>query len=238
MQIQIFGAARTVTGSQILIKVNGSRLLLECGLYQGRRQDTYTINRNFKFDPRRLGAVILSHAHIDHSGNLPNLVKNDYPGPIYATPATADLADVMLRDSGHIQEADALFINKKRQKRGEPFIEPLYTQADAAEVAGHMRRMDYEKAFEPVPGVKAVLHDAGHILGSASIALEIEEQGQPLKRIWFSGDIGRRNLPILRDPVLPSNPGTLDYGKHIRGQKPPRPAGFVPGFRGRGQAYD
>ncbi|MFN2273394.1 MAG: MBL fold metallo-hydrolase, partial [Anaerolineales bacterium] len=203
MRIHFHGAAQTVTGSQHLIEVNGSRLLLECGLFQGRRSETYKRNRNFPFGPAGIDAVILSHAHIDHSGNLPHLVKHGYEGSIYATAATADLADVMLRDSGHIQEADAMYLNKKRARRGEPLIEPLYTIEDAERVQGHFRKIDYDKPFEPVPGVTARFVEAGHILGSAAIALEIEEKGRKV-RFWFSGDIGRRNLPLLRDPVLPT----------------------------------
>jgi metallo-beta-lactamase family protein len=203
MKITFYGAAQTVTGSQHLLTVNGSTLLLECGLYQGHRADFYTRNQNFPFDPRGVDAVILSHAHIDHSGNLPNLVKSGYRGPIYATPATAQLADVMLQDSGHIQESDAEFVNKKRLQRGEPPIQPLYTQEDARRVKQSLQRQDYDQPFEPVPGVVATLVDAGHILGSAAVMLDIEEQGRKV-RLWFSGDIGRRNLPLIRDPILPS----------------------------------
>ncbi len=203
MKITFHGAAQTVTGSQHLLTINGSNLLLECGLYQGHRADFYTRNQHFPFDPKSLNAVILSHAHIDHSGNLPNLVKSGYYGPIYATPATAQLADVMLQDSGHIQEADAEFVNKKRLLRREPPIEPLYTQEDARRVKQSFRVQDYEQAFEPVPGVTARLVDAGHILGSAAVVLDIEEKGRN-QRLWFSGDIGRRRLPLLRDPIMPS----------------------------------
>ena len=202
MRIRFHGAAQTVTGSQHLIEVNGSRILLDCGLYQGRRSETYERNRNHPFDPAKIDAVILSHAHIDHSGNLPHLVKHDFRGPIFATKATADLADVMLRDSGHIQEADAMFVNKKRAKRGEPPIEPLYTLEDAEQVASHFRPMEYDQAFEAAPGVTVRFVEAGHILGSAAVVLDIEENGRRV-RLWFSGDIGRRKLPLLRDPVLP-----------------------------------
>ena len=132
MKIHFNGAAQTVTGSQHLLEINGHRLLLECGMFQGHRADTYSQNQNFKFDVHALDAVILSHAHIDHSGNLPNLVKQGYEGPIFATPATADLAKVMLVDFGHIQEADIEYLNRKRARRGEPPAEPLYTIADAA----------------------------------------------------------------------------------------------------------
>ncbi len=202
MRITFDGAAQTVTGSQHFLEVNGKTLLLECGLFQGRRQETYFRNRNFPFDPRKIDAVILSHAHIDHSGNLPHLIKNGYEGPVYATHATADLADVMLRDSGHIQEADAEFVNKKQSRRGDGPIEPLYTEADAEHVAEHFKGMDYDQSFEVIPGVVARFWEAGHILGSAAVSLDINEKGRKF-RFWFSGDIGRMNLPLLRDPVMP-----------------------------------
>jgi len=202
MKIHFDGAAQTVTGSQHLLEINGSRLLLECGMFQGRRADTYTINRNFPFSPAGVDAVILSHAHIDHSGNLPNLVKQGFRGPIYATPATADLADVMLRDSGHIQEADAEYINRKNAPKGKPPVEPLYTIADAEAVSEFFRPVRYREAFEPVAGVTARFFDAGHILGSAGVCLDVRENGR-LTRLWFSGDIGREKLPLLNDPTLP-----------------------------------
>jgi metallo-beta-lactamase family protein len=202
MRIHFNGAAQTVTGSQYLLEVNGARILMECGLFQGRRAETYERNRAFQFDPKTIQAVLLSHAHIDHSGNLPHLVKNDYTGPIYATSATADLADVMLRDSGHIQEADAEFVNKLNLKHGLPPVEPLYTLEDAEKVAQYFRPQDYSKPVEVAPGVTAEFIEAGHILGSAAIRLEIQENGRRT-RFWFSGDIGRYELPILRDPVLP-----------------------------------
>ncbi|HNA55422.1 MAG TPA: MBL fold metallo-hydrolase [Anaerolineales bacterium] len=202
MRISFHGAAHTVTGSQHLIEVNGSRLLLDCGLYQGKRADTYERNLNFSHDPRKVNAVILSHAHIDHAGNLPNLVKQGFEGPIYATRATVDLASLMISDSGHIQESDAEFVNKKRAQRGEEPIEPLYTKEDAEKVAGMFSGVNYGEAFEPIPGVVARFYEAGHILGSAGVSLDIEEKGKKT-RLWFSGDIGRYKLPLLRDPVLP-----------------------------------
>lgn len=203
MRINFYGAAHTVTGSQHLLEINGAKLLLDCGLYQGRRADTYARNLNFRYSPRDVDAVILSHAHIDHSGNLPNLAKQGYAGHIFATHATADLASLMIADSGHIQESDAEYVNRKRAQRGEPPIEPLYTQEDAEQVAGMFKGVDYAKPFEPIPGVIVRLFEAGHILGSASVSLEIEEKGKKI-RLWFSGDIGRYKLPLLRDPVLPS----------------------------------
>ena len=207
MRINFHGAAHTVTGSQHLLEINGHRLLLDCGLYQGRRAESYARNLSFAYDPRRVDAVILSHAHIDHCGNLPNLVKHGYDGPIYAVPATVDLAAIMLADSGRIQESDAAYVNKKRLRRGEEPIEPLYTEADARNAAALFRGVNYGQPFEPVPGVIARFIEAGHILGSAAISLEIEEKGKKV-RFWFSGDIGRYKLPLLRDPVLPED---VDY---------------------------
>ncbi len=202
MKLKFFGAAHTVTGSKHLIEINGQRLLLECGLFQGKRKHFYDYNQHFDFDPQSLDAVVLSHAHIDHSGNLPNLVKNGYSGPIYATPATRDLADIMLRDSGHIHEWDVKYVNKRRKKKGLPPVEPLYTIADAAQTMPLFREIWYEQPFEPVKGVTARFLEAGHILGSAAVLLDLEEDGRKV-RLWFSGDIGRPDMPLLKDPILP-----------------------------------
>jgi metallo-beta-lactamase family protein len=207
MRIHFHGAAHTVTGSMHLLEVNRHKILLECGLFQGKRKEAFKRNRQFPFNPETIDAVILSHAHIDHSGNLPHLVKKGYGGPIFATPATAHLGNIMLMDSGHIHESDAKYMNKKRKKRGEPLIEPLYTQEDAAAVAPLFRTFHYKKPFNPIPGVQAMFLDAGHILGSAAIKLDIQEKGRK-SRFWFSGDIGRRGLPLLEDPVLPND---VDY---------------------------
>ncbi|HNF94565.1 MAG TPA: MBL fold metallo-hydrolase [Anaerolineales bacterium] len=204
MRINFHGAAHTVTGSQHLLEINGQKLLLDCGMYQGKRAESYDRNLNFHYDPRDVDAVILSHAHIDHSGNLPNLVKQGFEGPIFATNATKDIASVMVADSGRIQESDAEFVNKKRAQRGEEPIEPLYTEQDAEAVAGMFVGKSYEEVFEPIPGVQARFYEAGHILGSASVSLMIEEKGKKT-HLWFSGDIGRYKLPLLRDPILPSH---------------------------------
>jgi len=207
MKITFTGAAQTVTGSKHLIEVNGHRLLLDCGLFQGKRSESYEKNQNFEFDPASIDAVILSHAHIDHSGNLPNLVKQGFIGPIYATPPTVTLGDIMLQDSAHIQEQDIFYVNKKRAKKNEPPLEPIYTVADAVEAIEHYSPIRYEEAFSPVPGVTVRFFDAGHILGSAGIRLDVKENGSH-KSLWFSGDIGRVGLPLLPDPILPSD---VDY---------------------------
>jgi metallo-beta-lactamase family protein len=204
MKIHFNGAARTVTGSQILIEVNNSRILLECGLFQGKRADTYHFNQNFMFDPKSIDVLLLSHAHIDHSGNIPNLVKQGYSNHIYATEATVSLSEIMLRDSGYIQESDIQYVNKKRARRGEPPMEPLYTYEDAEKACDLLRPVKYNQQIEVAKGVTATFVDSGHILGSASIVLNINENGKS-KRLWFSGDIGRDGLPLLKDPIMPSN---------------------------------
>jgi len=204
MKIRFSGATQTVTGSQHLIEINRRLLLLECGMFQGKRDETYRRNHSFPFNPRDLSAVILSHAHIDHSGNLPNLVAHGFHGKIHVTPATGDLTDIMVRDSAHIQESDAEFVNKKRARNGQPPFKPLYTVKDAEKVVRQLHDEPYGREFEPVPGVKACFYDAGHILGSASVALDLSENGKKV-RLWFSGDIGRERLPLLQDPVLPED---------------------------------
>jgi len=200
IRLHFYGAAQTVTGSQFLLEVNGRRLLLECGLFQGHRAEAYERNRTFPFDPEQVHAVLLSHAHMDHSGNLPNLVRQGFTGPIYATAATIDLANVMLRDSAHIQEDDIAFLRRKKHTNQ---LEPIYTLEDVLEVLPLFRSVPYQRPFEPLPGVRVEFVEAGHMLGSAAIRLEVED-GKRRVRLWFSGDIGRPNLPLLRDPVLPS----------------------------------
>ena len=203
MKIHFEGAAQTVTGSQHLLEVNGKRLLLDCGLFQGRRKDFYDRNLHFNFDPASIDAVLLSHAHIDHSGNLPNLVKQGFRGPIYATPPTSSLGEIMLADSAHIQESDAEYASKKNRRRGEPAVEPLYTTADAVEASKQYYPIKYDQPFSPVQGVIAKFVNAGHILGTAAIVLDINENYSH-KKLWFSGDIGRFDMPLLPDPVLPT----------------------------------
>jgi len=200
MVIQFLGAAQTVTGSQHLLSVNDSQILLECGLFQGRRQESFEHNRNLPFDAKKIGAMILSHAHIDHSGNIPNLVRNGFQGPIYCTFATRDLCSAMLRDSAYIQEQDVAYVNKKHRQRGEPPVEPIYTHADAVASLEHFISVGYNRPIPVAPGVTCTFLDAGHILGSAIVLLEAEEKGKRT-RIVFTGDLGRRDLPILRDPT-------------------------------------
>lgn len=199
MEIQFWGAARTVTGSMHLLTINNHRLLLDCGLYQGRRKDAFEINRRLPFNPAEIDALILSHAHIDHSGNIPSLVKLGFKGAIWCTSATRDLAAAMLQDSAHIQESDVRYVNKRRRRQGKNPFEPLYTRQDALAAIEQFQSVEYGRPFSPAPGVEARFLDAGHILGSAVTVLDIDDRGRR-KRLVFSGDIGRKNLPILRDP--------------------------------------
>jgi metallo-beta-lactamase family protein len=199
MKLQCWGAARTVTGSMHLIDVNGTRLLLDCGLYQGRRAESFERNRNFPFDPTTVDAVVLSHAHLDHAGNLPNLVRRGFRGPIYATPATRDLCNVLLYDSAYLNERDVEYVNKKHRKRHEPLVEPLYTEADVKEAVDLFSSIPYRQPQEIADGVVLTFLDAGHILGSAVTVLQIRE-GQKQLRLGFTGDLGRKQMPILKDP--------------------------------------
>ena len=197
MKITFWGAAQTVTGSMHHLEVGGKRYLLDCGLYQGRRKDAENRNRDLPFAARSIDAVVLSHAHIDHSGNLPSLVRNGFEGPIYTTPPTIDLCQSMLRDTAHIQESDVKFVNKRFEKRRVPHepVLPLYTMEDAEKTLPLLRPVAYHKPQQVDNGFTYEAYDTGHMLGSSAVALEVEG-----KRVIFSGDVGRVNLPIIRDP--------------------------------------
>ncbi len=199
MVIQFLGAARTVTGSMHLVSVNGTRILLDCGMFQGRRSEAYDRNRTFPFDPSNIDAVILSHAHIDHAGNLPTLVKNGYHGPIYATSATRDLCNIMLYDSAYIQQRDIEYVNKRRQKKHEPLFNPLYDVQDVSAAMAQFISINYDQPIQVAKGMTGKFLDAGHILGSAVTVLDVEENSKR-KTIGFTGDLGRKNMPIIRDP--------------------------------------
>jgi metallo-beta-lactamase family protein len=201
MRITFYGAAQEVTGSMHLLEANGKRILLECGLFQGPRAETYDRNLHFPFEATTIDAVILSHAHIDHSGNLPNLVKQGFKGNIWCTAATRNLSTYMLMDSGHIQEQDVEYVNRKRMRAGEPPVEPIYTQADAQAALVQFISVGFERPVLVADGVELTFYGAGHILGAAHVALEINEHATGKKRrLVFSGDIGRERSSILRDP--------------------------------------
>ncbi|MGI8618701.1 MAG: MBL fold metallo-hydrolase [Gemmatimonadaceae bacterium] len=199
MQVTFVGAAREVTGSCHILKVGGRTVLLDCGMFQGARQESNAKNRALPVPIAEIDAVVLSHAHIDHAGRLPFLIREGYAKQIFATPATRDLCAVMLGDSAHIQEKDAEFLAKRHKE----FVEPLYTTRDAVRTIELMVGQPYGTTFDVVPGVRATFIDAGHILGSASVILDCTEDGVS-KRLVFSGDVGRRGLAIIRDPQIPS----------------------------------
>ncbi len=199
MRVHYLGATRTTTGSMYLVEVNGRKILLECGLFQGHRNDSIERNRTFPFDPASLDAVILSHAHIDHCGNLPNLCRRGFRGNIYSTLATRDLAAIMLQDSAAVQAADAIFVSKRRAKKGLPPVEPLYSSADAELAIRQFVGLNYGRPLSVVEGLTLTFVDAGHILGSAQVVLDVEEGGRKF-RFLFSGDVGRPDQEILRDP--------------------------------------
>ncbi len=203
MFIDFVGAAQTVTGSKHLIRTKDARVLLDCGTYQGRRRESIEHNQNLGVDPGSLDAVVLSHAHIDHSGALPLLVKQGYEGPIYTTPATRDLCAVMLEDAAMIQAADARYINKSidRDHAQMEHVEPLYTPEDVVRVLQQVIAVPYHRTMTIAPGVSITFHDAGHVLGSAVTAIDVDDAGKR-KRIVFTGDLGRKRMPILKDPEV------------------------------------
>ena len=200
MDIQFFGATQQVTGSCFLLRVAGRRVLVECGLFQGPREVEDKNREPFPFDPASLDAVILTHAHLDHSGRLPLLVKQGYQGPVYTHRATRDLCRILLKDAAYINEKEVEWANRKRERKGLPEIEPLYTLSDAAAAMKHFRVLDYGVERELVPGLRLRMQDAGHILGSAIVELWVRENGLERKLV-ISGDLGHRGAPILRDPV-------------------------------------
>lgn len=201
MILKFWGAARTVTGSMHLLQLdNGKKILLECGLYQGEEGFADAYNRSFPCEPSEIDLLILSHAHIDHCGNIPQLVKNGFAGRIYCTHATYDLASILLQDSANIQEKDAISENKWRRKKGYELVEPLYTVEDVLPALGNFVTLSYEHWHTIDTGVEVLFRDAGHMLGSASVSLRIQE-GDRWVTLGFTGDIGRPHSPILRDPL-------------------------------------
>lgn len=208
MKVTFWGAAKTVTGSMHHVEAAGSRILLDCGLYQGRRMEAYERNSHFPFSPASIDSVILSHAHIDHSGNLPTLVSKGFSGPIYSTPATIDLCLAMLADSAYLQQKDAEFCNKRRRFRKERGLDDrecvaLYTIENAEQTYRQFKPVPFGEATGIAPGLKYKTYEAGHMLGSTSVVVEADGV-----RLGFSGDVGRKNLPIIHDPA-PLDP--VDY---------------------------
>ncbi len=222
MRLTFHGAAQEVTGSMHLLEVNGQRILLDCGLYQGRRGDTYARNLNFPWEAESIDCVVLSHAHIDHTGKLPNLVKQGFSGNVWCTAATRNLSAYMLLDSGYIQEKDVEYLNRRRSRKGEPPVEPIYTQADARETLPLFVSVGEGRPVPIANGVKLTFHNAGHILGSAVVELDIEEFASGKRwRVVFSGDLGRDEIALLRSPTIVSQADLLimesTYGGRLHG---------------------
>lgn len=200
MKISFHGAARTVTGSKHVITLkNGKKILLDCGMFQGLGKETDMLNRNFGFEPKDIDVMILSHAHIDHSGLIPKLIKDGFSGKIYCTHGTSELAAVLLADSAEIQEGEIKYTNKRRAAMGQPYLRPLYTTEDAERAVGFLTEVDYGVWFDALEGVRVMFTDAGHIIGSACVHLKINENNKETG-ITFSGDIGRYRDAILKSP--------------------------------------
>lgn len=199
MKIKFLGATKSVTGSMHILESEGNKILIDCGFFQGRREESNYRNRNLPFEPQSIERMVLSHAHIDHSGNIPTLVKNGYVNTIYSTFATRDLCLVMLRDSAYLQEKDAEYLNKRNQDKDVPFITPLYSIEDAENSLELFKGISYNRFFYITSNIRVTFYDAGHILGSALIFFEILED-RVKKRLLYAVDLGRKNLPILKDP--------------------------------------
>jgi metallo-beta-lactamase family protein len=199
MRIQFCGADRTVTGSCHLLEINGKRILLDMGMYQGRRDEARRINEYLPFDPKSIDAIVLSHGHLDHCGRLPVALRNGFVGPVYATPATCEVARVVLQDAARIQEEDAEYLNRRSRGPVEEQVQPLYTFSDVGLVLKSFRRVKYGARTDLGGGTSFTFFDAGHILGSAYVIIEYVEDGKA-KKMLFTADVGRYGTPILRDP--------------------------------------
>jgi len=202
MKIAFHGAARSVTGSRHLLQTSSAQVLLDCGMFQGNRQESDRRNRQLGFDPKAVNAVLLSHAHIDHSGALPVLGQHRFSGKVYLTRGTADLTQVLLEDSARIQENDCKYVNKKERRRGKQCRMPFYDTDDVRSIAQRFVGARYGDSVSVHPRIKASFHDAGHILGSAAVRVVVSEKGRNTT-VLFTGDLGRRNMPVLRDPASP-----------------------------------
>ncbi|MFH1002273.1 MAG: MBL fold metallo-hydrolase, partial [bacterium] len=202
MKISFLGAAKIVTGSNFLIETRNTKFLIDCGMFQGSKSINRMNYQPFSFNPREIDFIVLSHAHIDHSGRIPRLIKEGFKGDIYSTKATVDLCSIMLPDSGHIQEMENEWDNRKRRRSGEKLREPLYTVKEAEESLRYFKPVLYDQKIELSEEVSLRFRDAGHILGSSIIELWIKEEEGKETKLVFSGDLGRRDRPILRDPYL------------------------------------
>ncbi len=201
MRITFLGAAQTVTGSCFLVETEEQSFLVDCGLFQGSSQEEQLNRSPFPFEMQDIDFMLLTHAHIDHSGRIPKLYRDGYRGPVYATSATADLCQIMLPDSGHIQESEQEWQNRKARRAGRPEELPIYTMEDAVKSCGLLKPYKYDVSFHPADNIRVIFRDAGHILGSAILEIWIRENGQESKLV-FTGDLGNNDMPILRDPTI------------------------------------
>jgi metallo-beta-lactamase family protein len=199
-ELLFHGATREVTGSMHMVRVDDHWVALDCGLFQGRREEAETKNRQWPIPPKDISAVVLSHAHIDHSGRLPRLVHDGFEGPIFCTPATRDLCAIMLPDSAHIQEEDVSYVNKKRARKNLPPVEPLYDYKEALAAIRLIQSVSYGRWFSVVPGLRARFNEAGHMLGSSGVQLAFAKRNGETPSLYYTADVGRRDKPILRDP--------------------------------------
>ena len=218
LKITFLGATRSVTGSMHILESNGKKILIDCGLFQGRREESNQRNRNLPFEPGSIERVVLGHAHLDHSGNIPTLVKNGYSNTIYSTFATRDLCLVMFKDSANLQEKDAEYLNKRNEKKAFPTVTALYTVEEAERSLELFKGVGYNRFFYVTSNVRVTFFDAGHVLGSALSFFEVFENGKKI-RLLYAVDLGRRNRPILKDPVQAKDIDYLilesTYGNHL-----------------------
>ena len=220
LKLHFHGAARTVTGSCYIIETDTAKVMVDCGMFQGSKTMSELNYRKFPFDPASIDALVLTHAHIDHTGVVAKLTKQGFKKTIYATPGTTDLCGIMLPDSGHIQEMDVINLNRRNIQRGLPEVEPIYTLLDAMKALEQFTSVDYQTWFSPAAGIRMRYWNAGHLLGSASIEVEVEQEGKAPMRILFSGDIGPDNKMLEHDPEGPTNWDYVicesTYGGHDR----------------------
>ena len=221
MNLTFYGAAKTVTGSCTMVEVAGNKFLIDCGMFQGKMTDQMLNYDDFPFDVNDIDFMILTHAHIDHSGRIPKLYKAGYANPIYATHATVDLCGIMLADSGHIQEKEIEWVNKKRRRAGKKENEPMYTAQDGIDSMKLFKGVDYNKKITINENISFTLVDAGHMLGSSIVLLDLTENGQT-KRVVFTGDLGNKNMPIIKDPTYIEGADHLimesTYGNRLHGK--------------------
>ena len=230
MKITFLGATKTVTGSNILVETNDKKFLVDCGLYQGQQKETMLNTDEFLFTPSEIDFVLLTHAHIDHSGRLPKLYVDGFEGPIYATKATCDLCSIMLPDSGYIQESEIEWLNRKRRREGKHEVPPLYTYQDAVDSLELFEKVQYNEILQVDQNIKVRFKDAGHMLGSAIIEVWIKEDGEE-KKLVFTGDLGNNDIPLLREPSIVEDADVLvmesTYGGRIHEEKQDKATEFL-----------